>query len=127
MNKQDIILIFVIIFISLSFFGIIKLLEKDTDKQAVVYYENKEILRFNLTSDGIEEFEVTGYNGKIIIERQGKRVRISEETSLYNICSKQGFIEYSYQTLVCLPNKILIKIVEDSDKIDAVVGIKYEN
>ena len=41
---------------------------------------------------------------------------MDEEESPLHLCSKQGFIEESYESIVCLPNKIVIKISSKKKK-----------
>ena len=55
------------------------------------------------------------------IEVKNKKIRVITENSPLHLCSKQGFISKSYETIVCLPNKIVIKIENDKN-LDGVVG-----
>lgn len=118
MNKNDCILIIVLIIVSICIFGLFKLKEKD-GSIAKVYYENELLLTIDLTIDDI--YKVKGYNGFVKIEVNNKKIRVLEEESPLHLCSKQGYISKSYETIVCLPNKIVIKI-EDQMKLDGVVG-----
>ena len=59
-------------------------------------------------------------NNDYAIEVKDKKIRVKRENSPRNICSKEGFIGDSSRTLICLPNKIIIKIVGDNE-IDGVV------
>lgn len=113
MNKKDIILIVILIVISLSF---VVPSNGDT-KYAFVYYEDKVILKVKL--DKHEKYIVKGYLGDVIIETDINRVKVSKETSKYHLCSIQGYVSNS-MPIVCLPNKIIVKI-EDSSVYDAIV------
>ena len=113
MNKSDIVLIiilFIIIVISFIF-----LYENKNNNIANVYYENNIIKTIDLNKDNF--YSVEGYNGEVIIEVKNNKIRVIEETSPYNLCSKQGFVTNT--SIICLPNKIIIKL-EKSD-IDAIV------
>ena len=57
-------------------------------------------------------------NGNVKIKAGNGRIKVIEETSEKHLCSKQGYIEESYETIVCLPNKIVIKITS-GEKYDA--------
>lgn len=120
MNKADICLIIIItaltLLISLSFKSIFK---KDVTK-AVVYYENKVILTIDLTINEYKEYEVEGYNGILKIVAGKGKIKVISENSPLHLCSKQGFIDKTYETIICLPNKIVIKLDGISD-IDTVV------
>ena len=56
-----------------------------------------------------------------MIEVLDYKIRVVEENSPLHLCSKQGFIDKSYETIVCLPNKVVIKLVSDSEGLDGVV------
>lgn len=118
MNKNDLILISILLIISIIVLLFFNLNQKD-GKTAKVYYEDKEILKIDLGIDKI--YTVDGHNGKVKIEVSNKKIKVIEENSPLHLCSKQGYISKSYETIVCLPNKIVIKI-EDEYKLDGVVG-----
>lgn len=117
MNKYDVGLVILLVIFSFSFFFFLK--DEKGNKEAVVYYDDTEILRVNMNKDSL--YTVEGLNGEVVIEVSKNRVRIKKETSPNNICSKMGFIESSYETLVCLPNKIVVKINAVSE-LDAVIN-----
>lgn len=120
MNKSDIKLIIgLLIFLMISFsFMYIK--NNNNTKKALVYYEDNLVLTIDLGLKGEHEYHVNGYNGDILIKTSDNKIKVEEENSPNHICSKQGYIDSSYEVLVCLPNKVVIKI-EDDKKIDTVV------
>ena len=115
MNKRDLIFLVIMIFFILIFLFFNK---NEYASTAKVFYKNNIVLTINLDSDSI--YEVDGELGKVIIEVNNKRIRVLSETSPNNICSKQGYISNSNQSLVCLPNNIVIKLTDETE-IDAVV------
>ena len=117
MNKKDVLLIFVVLIISLLFIFKPNNNNNNNNKYALVYYEDKVILKVKL--DKHQKYSVKGYLGDVIIETDIGKVRVSEETSKYHLCSKQGYVSNNVP-IVCLPNKIIIKIEEESE-LDAVV------
>ena len=119
MNKKDTNLIIIIFTISIIIILGYRLFEKDGIKNALVYYENDLILTIDLTTEE-KTYYVDGYNGKIKILAGNGRVSVDEENSPLHLCSKQGYISKSYETIVCLPNKVIIKI-ENKDELDAIV------
>lgn len=120
MNKSDIKLILIVLLISVIGIVVIFLLKNNNPKVALVYYENELVLKIDLNLDGIHEYRVDGYNGEIMIKTDGRRIKVEEENSPLHICSRQGWIDESYEAIVCLPNKVVIKI-EDEKEIDTVV------
>lgn len=115
MKTNDIILIAIL----LIFCFILTLNKKENGNQALVYYENNLILKIDLNQNN--EYDVKGYNGNIHIVVEDKKIKVEEENSPKHICSKQGFISSSNETIVCLPNKIVIKI-ESNNELDTVIG-----
>ncbi|HHT38377.1 MAG TPA: NusG domain II-containing protein [Mollicutes bacterium] len=121
MNKHDFILISIIFIISVIFFGVTFIVKNDNANVAYVYYENKLIKIIDLSNDELKEYTIKGYNGDVIIETKRNQIRVKEETSPLNLCSKQGWVTSSLETIVCLPNKVIIKIGSSKEEIDAVV------
>lgn len=121
MNRYDFILISVILFLCLLFLGITYINGEKDANVAYVYYDNKLIKTIDLRIDETKEYIVKGYNGDVVIETKKNQIRVKEEKSPLNLCSKQGFISSSLETIVCLPNKVIIKIESSNDELDAVV------
>ena len=119
MNKQDIILITVILLIVGSIALVFKITEKKNMSNALVYYEDDLILTIDLTLEE-QEYVVNGYNGPITITAGNGKVKVEDEDSPLHLCSKQGYISKSYESIVCLPNKVVIKL-EDDSTLDAIV------
>ena len=117
MNKQDIILCIIIFIISILIYGIFKFNNKSIN-EAYVYYNNNKILTIDLSKNDI--YTVNGYNGEVKIEVNDYRIRVIDEISPKHLCSKQGYIKESYESIICLPNKIVITMGNNSD-IDTVV------
>lgn len=121
MNKQDFILIVIVLILGGSFFLATSLMNNDTASKAKVYYDNKLVLTIDLSIDEVKEYTVEGYNGDVIIETKKNQIRVKEENSPLNLCSKQGWVTSSLESIVCLPNKVIIKIEGASENVDAVI------
>lgn len=116
MNKTDLKLIIILIIITILTF--MTTLKKQ-ENSATVYYQNEPILSIDLRID--KTYEVDGTNGKVKIIVKSRKIKVESENSPKHLCSKQGYISKSYETIVCLPNEIVIKI-NSEDEIDAKVG-----
>ena len=114
MNKNDIKLIIFILVIVGILILIINLNKKEGDT-VEVYYKDDLVLSADLSI-----YTVEGLLGNVVIEVKDKKVRVVKENSPKNICSKEGYISDSTKPLICLPNKVVIKIVQSSD-MDGVV------
>lgn len=119
MNKNDFKLIIVLIIIVSVFLVIFKLTEKNDNKKAIVYYEDEIILKIDLNID--KNYQVKGYNGLVDIVIKDGKIKVESENSPLHLCSNQGYISSTYETIVCLPNKITIKIESDENSLDAIV------
>lgn len=117
MNKKDVVFFICLFLIILVSFLLLTTAGNNVET-ASVYYDNKKILTMDLSID--KKYEVNGDNGKVIVEVLNKKIRVIEETSNKNLCSKQGFIEKSYEMIICLPNKIYIKF-DTKSELDGVV------
>lgn len=122
MNKNDLKLIIIILAIAIIVFFMIAIIDKESNKQALVYYDNNLVLVIDLTNKEEKEYIVEGYNGPVKIITNNGKIKVEEEDSPLHLCSKQGFIEKSYETIVCLPNKIIIKISsKEQNNLDTVL------
>lgn len=121
MNKHDIILIVLIVLISGGFLLTKEVISNNNLSKAYVYYDNKLLETLDLSSDEIKQYTVKGYNGDVVIETSKNKVRVVEEESPRHLCSKQGWVTSSFEPIVCLPNKIIIKIESTKEDVDAVL------
>ena len=109
MNKNDIKLVVIVLIVIILLFSLTLFRKKANI--ANVYYENELILEIDLSIN--KTYEVDGYNGKVVIEVLNNQIRVVEENSPYHLCSKQGFVSKSGESIICLPNKIIIELPND--------------
>ena len=125
MNKTDKVFIVVLVLLSVALYGTIRtmVISSTSDmKIAVVTYRDKEVLRIDMSKDGI--YTVDGTLGDVIIEVENNRIRVKEETSPYHICSIQGWVEYVRIPIVCLPNHIMIMIEAQTNEDDEDITVR---
>ena len=92
------------------------------DKEVVVSYKDREILRKSLALNDV--YTVKGTLGDVQVEVKDKGVRVEKENSPYHLCSIQGWVEDANRPIVCLPNNIVVQIEAsdtDSDDVDTVI------
>lgn len=116
MNKSDLKLVFVLLVISIIGVVVFKLIGK-SGGSALVYYDGELIKTIDLSIDN--KYVVNGDNGDVVIVVNGGKIKVDTENSPLHLCSKQGYISNTYESIVCLPNKIVINI--SGDELDAVV------
>ena len=116
MNKSDTKLIIIILLIAITVLFVIAIIDKNNSKEALVYYDNNLVLTIDLNESEEKIYIVDGFNGEVKIIAGNGKIKVDEEESPLHLCSKQGFIEESYESIVCLPNKIVIKISSKKKK-----------
>jgi hypothetical protein len=103
----------IFIFLIFSIIGIIYLfLPKGEAKYLVVQVENREILRIPLTKlKSGDKYKVRGPLGDSIFEYiEGRGVHMISSPCPDKICIKQGFINKAGESIVCLPNRVIITL-----------------
>lgn len=89
---------------------------KTVGKTAEIYSNNKLIKTVSLNKD--DEFTIkNGDNYNIIRVRNGK-ISVCESDCENQICVKQGEIDNSLLPIVCVPNRLVIRV--DSSKQDGI-------
>lgn len=111
MNKNDFKLIVIILTITFLLF-IYYFANKQPANQALVYHNSELILTIDLSIDAT--YEVMGDNGPVIIRVLKNQIKVEQENSPYHLCSKQGYISEANETIICLPNRIIIELPKDN-------------
>lgn len=119
MTKSDLRLVEIVSIVCVLTIMLPFFFQKNGEKVALVYYKNQLIQTIPISNNQLE-YQVMGENGMVTIETKDGKIRVKEENSPLHLCSKQGYIQKSTETIVCLPNKIVIKI-EEKDSLDTVV------
>jgi hypothetical protein len=114
MKKTDIKLIGVIFIICLLILGIYKTIPKETNKRYVVIKVEREIVKrieIDDRTQGTYKFDFNSNEGEIEVKNGAVRMKkMSKAICPREICSKTGWIEKNYETIVCMPNKIIVSI-----------------
>ncbi len=116
MNKSDVKLVIILLFVSIVGIICFKLFSR-RGNNAYVYHDGNLVLTIDLSIDN--DYVVKGDLGDVFIVVRDGRIKVDNETSPLHLCSIQGFVSDSNQSIVCLPNKVVINIGDN--ELDAVV------
>ena len=125
MNRSDKFFIALLIVVSVALYATVQsmvIAATSNEKIAVVTYRDKEVLRIDMSKDA--NYVVDGTLGDVFIEVKDNRIRVERETSPYNICSIQGWVEYANVPITCLPNHIVIMISNAPNQDDEDAGVR---
>ena len=116
-NKYDIGLIAVIIIINtfIILYGGRNAI-KQNSKIAYIYSDNKLYGEYVLTDTVKEEIKIESDTGYNILHIEDGQIWIHDASCPDKICISQGKISYDGEIIVCLPNKMLIKIVDNNEE-----------
>lgn len=119
-NKYDIILIACIIIINvLLIFYSGGNAVKDNSKIAYIYSNNKLVKEYVLTDNFKDEITIKTDNGYNTLHIENGEIWIHDASCPDKLCIYQGKISGDSEIIVCLPNKLLVKIQgNDEKKID---------
>lgn len=108
----------IILIASLTLIGLVLLLVVNSKAEggsfAVVQVDSVTVARYPLSEDGV--FVLNG--GANTIEIKEGKVRMLEAQCPNLQCVHQGWISKSYQSIVCLPNKLIVTIEGDDRVVD---------
>ena len=82
-----------------------------------VYNEGKLLYRDKISNEQLLKFQ------NFVVEIKNNKVRMKESDCPYKICVNTGWISKPYQQIVCVPNKVYIKIY--TDKKTAIDSVTY--
>jgi hypothetical protein len=103
-------------------FALILFVSRADGRQVVVRVDGAAVATFSLTED--REWLIDGVDGgtNSLVIQQGK-VWLEEASCPDHLCVKQGTIQYAGESIICLPNKVVVEITgEDELALDGVTG-----
>lgn len=119
-SKFDLILICLILFLSIASIIFInrERFQRTTGEKTVLIYQQEELLE-SVPLDKNTFIDILGK--RMQVEIRDGRVRMDRSDCPQHICVNTGWIKYSGQTIVCVPNKVLVEIKSPEEPlIDAV-------
>lgn len=108
-SKYELIFIGLILFFSFSYILWVKAkrLGQPFQPQSAVIYQRERLLEeVDLQKDKI----ITLLNGKMQIEVNKGKIRVLSSDCPQHLCANMGWIQHSGQTIVCVPNQVLVEI-----------------
>lgn len=108
-SKQDRILIVGILFLAILGLGILKLTHK-TGYQVEISIDGNVVETLSLDKDTVYEIKQDMGNNKVVIV-DGK-VSVTEADCPDKICQKHTPISKVGETIICLPHKVVVEVVE---------------
>ena len=126
-KKADILVIILIVIASfLIYFFTNKLSKEDANisKKVVITVDGKIFKEVPLTKNTYEKIDINTVYGKneVIIEKG--EVHMHESNCQDKICMKMGKISIPGDSIICLPNRVMVKIVADKkshDSLDLII------
>ncbi|MBU5669195.1 NusG domain II-containing protein [Peptoniphilus sp. MSJ-1] len=128
MKKLDYVVILVLIIFSVvlyfitnnSFSGI----GEDVNKKAVITIDGKIYKEIELAKGHNEEIEIKSQYGENVITIEDGRVHMHESDCKDRICIRMGEISTPGDSIICLPNRLMVKIVSEdknNDELDMIL------
>lgn len=113
-GKNDLILIGVLL-VCFAAIAAALFFTKKEGKQVVVSVDSKEVAMFPLDKD--IEYEIEGYDGgkNVLIIKDGVAY-MSEASCPDKLCMHMGKINQVGQSVICLPNRVVVEIKGDSSE-----------
>ena len=113
MKKKDFILIFVVLIVIVSTFGINYFVNTKSGENIEIYVDIKLYKTYSI--DDEEKLKIESEDGYNIVKIHDHGVEIIEASCPDKVCVNSGFITKPSESIVCLPNKVHIKITTHND------------
>lgn len=114
--KKDIIILFGIISIGIIIL-LISAFAKKTGDIVLISVDGMQKMVLDITKDG--EYVIEGTNGNNVLAIVDGKVYMNEASCPDKLCVNMGEISASGQTIICLPNRIVVEISGKSESLDA--------
>ena len=77
-------------------------------EEVSIFIDNREVYRFSLFES--KTFSIQGMIGETLIQINQGQIWVEKAPCPHQICKNMGKISHSGETIVCIPNRILIQI-----------------
>ncbi len=114
MKKHDLYLVLALVFVALSLFAFNRIKE-ESGNYAIIYVDNEEFKRLPLWED-----TTLNINGKNTVSVKDGEVFMKSADCPDRLCVHQKPLKLSGRDIVCLPNRVTIRVVAEKE-VDGVV------
>ncbi len=111
-GKNDWILLCVLAVIGIGMWAYSTFIEKPVATKAVVTVDGKEYGTYNLNKDQTIEIKKKTTVTNVLVIADGE-IFMQDATCPDKLCEKQGRKSRDKETIVCLPNKVVVTVVSD--------------
>lgn len=118
-HKNDILLITALLVLALGAWAF-TLMARQSGGEAVVTVNGEEAARLPLSRDTALTIGEGEHTNTVAVENG--EVLVTEASCPDHICIRQGRISYDGQTIICLPNRLVVTVVGADSGPDAVAG-----
>ena len=120
MTPADRILVIGLLFLSVFSYTILRsLFPSDINRTAIVEVRGEEVRRLSLDPDiPSRKIVLNIEGGEAVLEIADGRIRMipmSDKLCSKHICSKKGWISRAWDIIVCLPNRIVVRVVGEKE------------
>ena len=118
-HKNDIILILALAVLALGAWAFM-LATRRSGGEAVITVDGTELTRLPLSRDATLTVGEGGHSNTVVVENG--EVYVSQASCPDRICIRQGRISLGGQTIVCLPNRLVVTVTGAPSGPDAIAG-----
>lgn len=115
----DFVIIAVVLLLAAALTAVLALGTTDGQLYAEVWQDDVLVERVKLTDGTDRAIDLDGHN---IIVLAGKTARVESADCHDQVCVRTGTLTRAGQVAVCLPNRVVLKIVGETSEIDAIVS-----
>lgn len=115
----DFVIVAVVLLLAAALTAWFALGTSDGQLYAEVWQDDVLVERVKLTDETDCEIDLDGHN---VIVLAGKTARMESADCHDQVCVRTGTLTRAGQVAVCLPNRVILKIVGETSEIDAIVS-----
>ena len=121
-TKRDIILIMILVIIALISFAVLHYWGNGQERIAAeISVDGKPVHYVALQNmQQQKELSVQGPLGDTIVQVREGEARIIESPCPDKICVRAGWVKLAGQSAICVPNRIILRIVSEDNKVDSI-------
>ncbi|CDZ74430.1 putative membrane protein [Peptoniphilus sp. ING2-D1G] len=116
MKKGDYLVIILVIFSSFFIFAKIKNENNTKGDTVAVYVDSQRVAQYNLKVDDGKIIDINSKYGKNKIKIEEGKVKMVDSTCKDKVCMHMKAIDANNETIICLPNRLVVKIESESSQ-----------